>query len=458
MLSSSSSSSHQQQLLLSDSAAAAGASASSLADLYRTDREAKFQLYSHDAPVCTPVTAVEDITVTLVTQLSHDRLWMMEHHCRRYPHRMAVAVYSNDTLEEVLQELREMGCHVQQQDSIGNGGEARFGGAMIGDEQPPGVEQQHLADDDPLLSVAVLDAQTHGAWNDYPVNELRNVALSLVQTNYIIYIDVDFWTSQDLYETIVESPDIQEALLRDPRLSLVIPAFSLYRQCTEWADCREKNLPKMPYSLPELFDVIKEEKGGKFDPYNKGGHGSTMYEKWMTQKQGSLVNINCLQSHRYEPFVMIRYCRDLPPFQSSFSGYGKNKVTWMMQAIATGYVLDQVGGAYLVHYPHLDSNSRQLWNEAPPVLQELGKKRNERQFNVRNPKKSDGNLPFEEFKRGQMDRLFVEFRQWVVDTIPPELARVGMCHDAQDDDGNLWITPELKKQNKKNKGKHPSHG
>ena len=51
--------------------------------------------------------------------------------------------------------------------------------------------------------MAILDAQVHGAWNDYPVNALRNLALQQVQTTHILYIDVDFWTSEDLYETIL---------------------------------------------------------------------------------------------------------------------------------------------------------------------------------------------------------------------------------------------------------------
>jgi hypothetical protein len=34
----------------------------------------------------------------------------------------------------------------------------------------------------------------------------------------------------------------------------------------------------------------------------------------------------------------------------------------------------------------------------------------------------------------------------MADALPPNLARVGLCHDAQNDDGKLWEKPELKEQ------------
>jgi hypothetical protein len=301
----------------------------------------------------------------------------------------------------------------------------------------------------PLLQVAVLDAHTNGAWNDYPVNALRNLALSMVQTTYIMYIDADFWTSENLYETVT-APSIQQALLEDPKHALVIPAFGLYRQCYEWRECPEDNIPEMPFTQEDVFHMFEKRHGHIFDPTNKGGHGSTDYKTWFKQQPASLRSIDCLQSNRYEPFVMIRYCRDMPPFQAAFSGYGKNKVTWMMQTMASGYVLSQVGGAFLVHYPHLDSNSRQHWNQAPKQLQQ-GQPDRKGEFNIRRPKKTDGDLHFAEYKRGQVDQLYVEFRDWLAATIPASKRRLQFCDSAQDDDGKLWLPPDVKEERRKQK-------
>ena len=403
-----------------------------------------FQQYSEQAPECYPLESPEDVTMTLVTQVSHDRLWMLKHHCDRYrdleggpfdQHPMSIAVYSNATLEVILEELREMNCGVA--------GRATESGTAYA----------------PVM-VSVLDAQTHGSWKEYPVNELRNLALSKVQTTHILYIDVDFWPSDYLYETIMGgiaisdpgsgdadadaesqrefSLSVRQELVDDPKLALVIPAFQLWRQCTEWRDCQEKNLPHMENSrrlLGMANEILKNKSIAIFDPTNKGGHGSTDYKHWFQQTPGTLRDIECLTSNRYEPFVMVRYCKDLPPFQTAFAGYGKNKVTWMMQVIASGYVFSQVGGAYLVHYPHLDSASRQLWN---------GK------LETDSPNRdTNGNIKKESSKRGQIDKLFVDFKDWLDSTIDSKkLQRMRFCEDAQDDDSKLWVETKPSKATK----------
>lgn len=367
----------------------------------RRSESPNFELYSSQAPQCHLISEEKDLSFTLVTQLSHDRIWMMKHHCQRFPHPMSIALWTNSTLKDTKDELVGLGCDLN------------------------------------LLQVQILDASS-GAYDDYPVNQLRNLALQNVRTTHIIYIDVDFWTSEGLYEILTEEPSISEALIKNEKQALVIPAFQLFRQCRQWKDCREKNLPHMPYSRDDLAEMLKHKRGFIFDPTNKGGHGSTLYKEWMQQDPGTLLEIPCLQSNRYEPFLVVRYCQALPPFQEGFSGYGKNKMTWMMQMIRSGYSLSQIGGVYLVHYPHLDSASRQHWNQAPDQL--VVSKENDKPqqlAQLRKPKASD-NVNFEDFKRGQVDKLFVEFRKWLYKTVPDE-SKIHLCKDHQDDDSKLWV-------------------
>jgi hypothetical protein len=421
-----------------------------------------FQLESEEAPRCNSNDpgSPSDIDTTLVTQLSDDRLWMMEHHCERYgPKAMSIAVYSNHTLEEIVTELKGMGCRVNgDENDNGNGNDYDNEGALV--------------------SVKVLDAHTHGAWNKYPVNDLRNLALKGVKTTHITYIDVDFWPSEDLYEAILSLP-IQQRLFDDPKLALVIPAFQLHRKSDcrdETQDCREEHVPLMPKTTNELKQMVVDRTVEVFDPTNRGGHGSTNYGHWFENQvhlpnnsdeageksssgSSGLYEIPCLKSHRYEPFVTIRYCRELtPPFQRTFSGYGKNKMTWMMQVVASGFVFSQVSGAYLVHYPHAISKSRQDWNKAPKELVQSSNggdsssgnqnndnsNSNSNNYSVRKPKKSDGDLGFENYHRGKVDDLYIRFKEWLAEAIPEDKARLAMCDSAQDDDTKLWIDPNRK--------------
>eukprot|EP00980_Cylindrotheca_fusiformis_P015822 scaffold4634_cov122-Cylindrotheca_fusiformis.AAC.3 len=360
-----------------------------------------FETQSKNAPLCTPLSKPQDVSYTLVTQLSQDRLWMMEHHCARYPHPMSIAVWTNSTRRKTLDDLLAMKCDLN------------------------------------LIQVEILDAHNM-PYNDYPVNQLRNMALRNISTTHIVYIDVDFWTSDGMYD-ILKGTNVTNALVGDRKQALVIPAFQLFRQCVEWKDCREKNVPYMPHSADDLYDMIREKRGHMFDPTNTGGHGSTRYRDWLLQDDGTLFEIPCLKSNRYEPFLVIRYCRDLPPFQEAFSGYGKNKMSWMMQLVRSGYVLSQVGGVFLVHYPHLDSESRQHWNEAPNQLK-VYKEGNKDHVppQIRRPNESETNLSFASYKRGQVDQLFVKYRKWLRERVPDE-SRIGLCEDHQDDDSKLWV-------------------
>jgi hypothetical protein len=376
---------------------------------------------------------------------------------------MSIAVYSNRTLEETVTELKGMGCRIKDDNN--------------------GDDNDH---ERALLSVKVLDAHTHGAWNDYPVNELRNLALRGIRTTHITNIDVDFWPSEGLYEAILSLP-IKQRLFDDPRLALVIPAFQLKRESDcrdETRDCREEHVPRMPKTTTELKQMVVDRTVEIFDPTNRGGHGSTNYEHWFHHqlhppnnsgesgeengRSSGLYEIPCLKSHRYEPFVTIRYCRELtPPFQRAFSGYGKNKMTWMMQVVASGFVFSQVSGAYLVHYPHAISKSRQDWNKAPKELVQSSKggdnssnnnnhnsssssnnnnsnSNNNNNYSVRKPKKSDGDLGFENYHRGKVDDLYIRFKEWLGQAIPEDKARLAMCDSAQDDDAKLWIDPNRK--------------
>jgi hypothetical protein len=176
-------------------------------------------------------------------------------------------------------------------------------------------------------------AKTGVPEGEYPVNALRNLALQGVKTTHLFYADVDFWSSVNLYETL-HSDQVKQRLSQDDKLALVIPAFQMKRQCDDHGTsksasitCRLNNMDIMPRTQTEILEMVHAMNATAFDPTNKGGHGSTLYEEWYSQQVGELRDIPCISSNRYEPYVAVRYCRHLPPFQEVFTGYGKNKMT-----------------------------------------------------------------------------------------------------------------------------------
>jgi hypothetical protein len=59
-----------------------------------------------------------------------------------------------------------------------------------------------------------------------------------------------------------------------------------------------------------------------------------------------------------------------------------------MQLHRVGYIFSQIGGAFLIHYPHSSSKSRKEWERAD-------------------------NIDWEQSKRAHVDALFLDFKKWL---------------------------------------------
>lgn len=113
-------------------------------------------------------------------------------------------------------------------------------------------------------------------------------------------------------------------------------------------------------------------------------------------------------------------------------------LSWFLQMVMhmlrSGYRLDQLGGgAFLVHYPHLDSKSRMEWNESPEAV--LPQKINGK-WHKKKPE-SISTVDWLSYKRGRVDATFVAFRKWLKRNVPDE-AVIHKCRTAEDDDAKLW--------------------
>ena len=190
-----------------------------------------FQRRTEGAPSCGTDLDPDGVSYTLVTQLSHDRIWMLEHHCQRWGQgrAMSVAVYTNESAADVRNDLvKKYRC----------------------DADPSTLQVQTL----PI----VYDQ------GDYPVNELRNLAFSAVKTTHIVYVDVDFWGGTDLYDTLMVQ-DVRSVLAESHRNALVIPALSLKRQCGDHEECPDKAIPLMPKTREQAIPLILNHSVTAFD-------------------------------------------------------------------------------------------------------------------------------------------------------------------------------------------------
>ena len=355
-----------------------------------------FQRYSVDAPECSPLNA-DNVSFTLVTQTSVSRLWLMKYHCQRWgpTNPISIAILTNQSASVVKKQLIQLGCHPA------------------------------------MLAVQTLPPIDEGDSN-YPINALRGMALSAVRTTHVMYIDIDLWLSANLHR-VLHKRSVRETMAMDRRLALVVPAFELESLCpSPVVDCTNKNIPFMPKTKKELIDLLDDDKAHIVNYRNVGGQSSTLYVEWREQGDGVLLDIPCIKSKLYEPFLAFRFCRALPPFQVQFSGYGCDKIAWIRHLRREGYWFTQLGGAFLMHFPHRPSKSKKEWMELSPALKPY----------KGTPLLSALRLNATVSKRAYVETLFYQFLTWLESEVA-DSERVSICPNTTDVQKPLLIDPSI---------------
>ncbi|XP_054256316.1 xylosyl- and glucuronyltransferase LARGE2 [Indicator indicator] len=238
--------------------------------------------------------------VTLVAQLSMDRLQMLEAICKHWAGPISLALYMSDA--EAQQFLR----YAQASEVLS----AR-------------------------RNVAYHIVYKEGQF--YPINLLRNVALANTQTPYVFLTDIDFLPMYGLYDYLRTS--IQQLELPQRKAALIVPAFeTLHYRLT------------FPKSKAELLSML--DMGSlytfRYHVWPKG-HAPTDYAKWRT----ATVPYRVAWQPDFEPYVVVR--RDCPKYDQRFVGFGWNKVSHIMELDAQEYELLVLPNAFMIHMPHAPS-------------------------------------------------------------------------------------------------------
>ncbi|KAJ7403133.1 Glycosyltransferase-like protein LARGE2 [Pitangus sulphuratus] len=238
--------------------------------------------------------------VTLVAQLSMDRLQMLEAICKHWAGPISLALYMSDA--EAQQFLR----YAQASEVLS----AR-------------------------RNVAYHIVYKEGQF--YPINLLRNVALANTQTPYVFLTDIDFLPMYGLYDYLRNS--IQQLELPQRKAALIVPAFeTLHYRLT------------FPKSKAELLSML--DMGSlytfRYHVWPKG-HAPTDYAKWRT----ATMPYRVAWQPDFEPYVVVR--RDCPRYDQRFVGFGWNKVSHIMELDAQEYELLVLPNAFMIHMPHAPS-------------------------------------------------------------------------------------------------------
>ncbi|XP_063401408.1 xylosyl- and glucuronyltransferase LARGE2s-like [Mytilus trossulus] len=238
--------------------------------------------------------------VTLVAQLSMDRLQMLETICRHWEGPISLALHMSDA--EAQQFLR----YAQESEVL--------------------MQRKNIG-----YHVVYRDGQY------YPVNYLRNVALKQVNTPYVFLSDVDFLPMHGLYEYLKKALPLMD--MENSKKALIVPAFETQRYRIDFPKSKAELLTQL--DMGDLFTF-------RFHVWPKG-HAQTNYAKWRISTQPYKVEWN----HDFEPYIVVG--KDIPKFDQRFVGFGWNKVSHIMELDVLGYEYYVLPNAFMIHMPHAPS-------------------------------------------------------------------------------------------------------
>ncbi|KAM9309758.1 xylosyl- and glucuronyltransferase LARGE1 isoform 4-T4 [Pholidichthys leucotaenia] len=242
----------------------------------------------------------DNADVTLVAQLSMDRLQMLEAICKHWEGPISLALYLSDA--EAQQFLR-----------YAQGSEVLMSRGNVG------------------YHIVYKEGQF------YPVNLLRNVAMRQVNTPYMFLSDIDFLPMYGLYEYLRKS--VVQLDMANSKKALVVPAFETLRYRLSYPKSKAELLSQL--DMGTLFTF-------RYHVWIKG-HKPTDFAKWRTATTPYRVQWEA----DFEPYVMVR--RDSPEYDRRFVGFGWNKVAHIMELDAQEYEFVVLPNAYMIHMPHAPS-------------------------------------------------------------------------------------------------------
>uniref|UniRef100_A0A668TR79 LARGE xylosyl- and glucuronyltransferase 1 n=1 Tax=Oreochromis aureus TaxID=47969 RepID=A0A668TR79_OREAU len=242
----------------------------------------------------------DNTDVTLVAQLSMDRLQMLEAICKHWEGPISLALYLSDA--EAQQFLR-----------YAQGSEVLMSRGNVG------------------YHIVYKEGQF------YPVNLLRNVAMRHVNTPYMFLSDIDFLPMYSLYEYLRKS--VVQLDMANTKKALVVPAFETLRYRLSYPKSKAELLSQL--DMGTLFTF-------RYHVWTKG-HAPTNFAKWRTATTPYRVQWEA----DFEPYVMVR--RDSPEYDRRFVGFGWNKVAHIMELDAQEYEFVVLPNAFMIHMPHAPS-------------------------------------------------------------------------------------------------------
>ncbi|EFN87121.1 LARGE xylosyl- and glucuronyltransferase 1 isoform X2 [Harpegnathos saltator] len=172
----------------------------------------------------------------------------------------------------------------------------------------------------------------------YPINYLRNTAMSYVSTPFIFQLDIDFLPQLGLHENImgyINKLDINES----DKIALIVPAFETERYRFDFPANKEELLKFLKRGVLYTF---------RYHVWTQG-HAATNYSVWRSSSEPYEVS----WEPDFEPYIVVS--KSAPRYDTRFIGFGWNKVSYVTHLTALGYKYIVLPDTFIIHRPHAPS-------------------------------------------------------------------------------------------------------
>ncbi|KAG1448076.1 hypothetical protein G6F56_009052 [Rhizopus delemar] len=184
----------------------------------------------------------------------------------------------------------------------------------------------------------------------YPINHLRNLAITSSSTEYIFVTDADFMPSSNLY-SYLRSRLIPFVIYQSKKLSAtawVVPCFAIHEA---YAD-----LP-IPNDYNQLRRLVGQGVAYITDP--GAGHGPTLATEVAMVRPlllGNPLAYEACYESQWEPYYVLH--RSAPLYDVRFRNQGGDKQSHALQLNAEGYRFMVLREIFMVHRDH---QSKMSW-------------------------------------------------------------------------------------------------
>ena len=242
--------------------------------------------------------------ITLLTQLTSDRTYMLDIIQKRWEGPIVAVVYAMDIINK----------HKQLSNWLTNVGRD---------------------------NIKILLVKKQGVL--YPVNWLRNLALSRADSKYIFVTDGDFVPSLRLYRVLLKHLNDLEKAGRTNTV-LIVPAFEMLISTMKTPGTRD--------------ELLRDYKLGLVDYFHRAAwpaaHNVTDFTKWKTATKPYVLPRQKPCNDIFEPYVVMSKQKS-PYFPETLLERRKNKIAYQYELCMSGFEYMVIHDGFLIHKHHPES-------------------------------------------------------------------------------------------------------